>query len=519
MKIHALEQIVVSGASSYPIYVGFVKAEDLLSVSEVPSFRETTPNHDIASNVLNPPVKEWQRPLMPHKRERITNTFNGTGEFMPNPVLVAERRVGPAPAITISDLKAAGGISTGVKVIDIAVPAPGTPPPLWIIDGQHRITGLGDVGCAQKDNFIPLVLLLNNGGTFYNGTNLAKVFAQVTTEATPLDVLHKEWLTFAFELDMYRAGTPQRRAMEAVANLCKMPHNSVTGKPNGFHDDIKFNDKLSGTPKYLGHQYDCKDMSSILSLYYYEESATAGHLRPLDLATQVSTAFEALKECVRAPQAESVFFGSDKHCHKIMIDAFLVGALTYLRVAPATPSKADWDNLLKTLHFDLTNWNFQQHVISSSRWVDKSKSLALDVFSQIFRDQQLPSRVNDVWDYLSGDQLTLEMEFKHVNSSGKAIKKGRHVQTFGRGDKKTVAMDGRSYFKVLTKSINAKHIELVDEKSSPANPITFKATGEYTRPPKIDLKNKSQSPLVITVKCTVYGGLEEKITVSLAGWK
>lgn len=76
-------------------------------------------------------------------------------------------RLGPAPAIAISDLKAAGGISTGMKVIDITQPTNGTPPPLWIIDGQHRITGLGETGCAQKDNFIPVVLLLNNGGNFY----------------------------------------------------------------------------------------------------------------------------------------------------------------------------------------------------------------------------------------------------------------------------------------------------------------------------------------------------------------
>ena len=519
MQIHALERIIVSGKSSYPIYVGFVKAADLLCVSEVPNFKETTANHDIATNVLTPPVKEWQRPLMPYKKDRITSTFNGTGEFMPNPVLVAERCIGPAPGIVISDFKAAGGISTGMKVIDIAQPAPGTPPPLWIIDGQHRITGLGDAGCAQKDNYIPLVMLLNNGGNFYNGRNLAKIFAQVTTEATPLDPLHKEWLTFAFELDSYGAGTPQKQAMETVALLCRLPHNPLTGKPNGFNDDIRFNDKLAATPKYLGHQYDCKDISAILSLYYYSEPAPAGHLSPQDLACQVSTAFEALKECVRAPHSESVFFGNEKHYHKIMIDAFLVGALTYLRVATTTPSKADWDNLLSKLHFGATDWNFQQHVISTSRWVDKSKALALDVFSQIFLEQQLPSKVNDIWDYLSGDQLTIEMEFKHVNSSGKAIKKNRHVQTFGRGDKKTVAMDGRSYFKVSKKSTNAKHIELVDEKSSPANPITFKATGEFTRLPKIDPKNKSQSPLVITIKCMVYGGLEEKITVNLAGWK
>ena len=62
--------------------------------------------------------------------------------------------------------------------------------PLWIIDGQHRINGLGNENCTQNDNPIPVVFLINSGGTFYNGANLAKIFAQVTTAATPLGNLH-----------------------------------------------------------------------------------------------------------------------------------------------------------------------------------------------------------------------------------------------------------------------------------------------------------------------------------------
>lgn len=519
MQIQALEQIVTSGSQSFPIYIGFLKAEDLLRVAEVPNFKKNTPNSDISSNVLNPPVKEWQRPLIEDKKDRIIQTFDGTGEFMPNPVLVAERCIGAAPVITINELKAAGGISTPVKVIDIQEPALGQLPPLWIIDGQHRVSGLGDTSCIQKDNYIPVVLLLNNGGNFYNGRNLAKIFAQVTTEATPLAPLHKEWLTFAFQLAGYSAGSPANKAMEAVANLCKTPHNTLNNKANGFHDDIRFNDELTAAPKFLGHQYDCKDLSATIATYYYSETASFGHLPPSDLACQVSMAFESLKRCVRAPHKSSVFFGDNKHCHKIMIDAFLVGALTYLRTLNGKPLEADWDQLLKTLNFHLTDWNFQQHVNTSSRWVDKSKVLAFDVFAWIFSNASLPLKVTDIWDFLSGDQLFINMEYKHINSSGNAIKNNSYKEQYWRGDKKTVPMDKRKYFKVLDRSINAKHIELFDEKSSPADPVTFKASGEYLRLPKVDPAKLSQDPLVLKIKCTLYGGNEEQIEIKLAGWK
>jgi len=518
MIIQALQQIIKSGSQTFPIYVGFLKAKDLLDVAEVPNFQNTTSNHDIATNVLTPPVKQWQRPLLGERRDRIVQTFDGTGEFMPNPVLVAERCVGSPPTIQITQLLANGGIPTIAWEIHIPLPSNGQPP-LWIIDGQHRITGLGNPACKQKDNPIPVVFLLNNGGNFYNGRNLAKIFAQVTTEATPLATLHKEWLTFAFKLDSYTAGSPKYKAMETVANLCKMPQNNQTGKVNSFHDDIKFNDVLATSPKFLGHQYDCKDLSSIISQYYFSETSNFGHLDPPDLACQISTAFDVLKKNVRAPQDKSVFFGDKRHCHKIMCDAYLVGIFSFIRNKNGNPTEGDWDNLLKALRFNQTDWNFQQHVVASSRWVDKSKALALDVFSLVFANSTLPANVSDIWDYLNGDQMFVEFEFKHLNNRGNAIKRNSISAKFGRGDKKTVPMDKRKYFKVCARSINAKHIDIVDEKSSPSDPIKFKITGEYLKLPKVDLSKPSQDPLTLTIKCSLYGGTEERITISLTDWK
>ena len=97
MLIQALEQTSNSGSKPYPIYIGFLKAQELLSVAEVPNFKNTTTNHDIATNALTPPVKQWQRPLLEDRRDRIvsnsqskvpdfsTSAFGSGDSFFPQP--------------------------------------------------------------------------------------------------------------------------------------------------------------------------------------------------------------------------------------------------------------------------------------------------------------------------------------------------------------------------------------------------------------------------------------------------
>ncbi|GLS89937.1 hypothetical protein GCM10007916_10040 [Psychromonas marina] len=519
MKIHALQKNIVSGNQEFPIYIGFLTAQELLSVAEVPNFKDDTHNIDIASNVLAPPVQQWQRPLIKANKDRITATFNGTGEFMPNPVLLSERCVGNPPKIQVEQMKSAAGIATDIIEIDIPLPSSQKDFPLWIIDGQHRITGLGDSKCVQRDNPIPVVLLLNNGGQFYNGRNLAKIFAQVTTEATPLASLHKEWLTFAFHLDGYTKNSPSHKSMEAVATLCKQSLNSFTNKPNGFHDDIRFNDFLPTSPKYLGHQYDCKYLSKLISDNYYSESILTNELKPAELANQISMAFDELKKCVKLPQEKSVFFGTGDYCHKIMCDAFIVGVLSYLANRNSAPDSDEWEDLLLSLNFNTTDWNFSQYVKKGTRWVEKSKKLAIGVFKSIFEQGSLPAKVYDIWDYLSGDQLFIEIESKHINQNGKAIQKNSSTTRVERGAKKTIPMASRKYFKITKKSLSAMHFVIVDSKSSVADAIKFKPTGEYLKLPKVDLNKPSQDPLCLTIKFTLYGGNEEEINITLRDWK
>lgn len=514
MKINALESLISSGGENFPIYIGFVKAHELLEYASVPNFSPETEHYDIATNVLTPPVKQWQRPLIAENKQRISKTFDDSGEFMPNPVLVAERAVGAPVDIKVTDFKVAGGCSTGLKEITLSK-ATGEEAPLWIIDGQHRITGLGDPSCAQRDNPIPVVLLLNNGGNSYNGRNLAKIFAQVTTEATPLASLHKEWLTFSFNLDKYSVGATHTKAMETVAILCKSPHFKTISN-NPFHDDIRFNDSLNCRSKFLGQQYECKDLTYIIEKYYYAESNSEGHLEPIELAEQISIAFTNLKKIVRQPHDKSVFFGKANFFHKIMCDAFIVGVLAHLNEF-GDLDKVEWGNLLSKLNFQHVDWNFQQYVIKSTRWVDKSKKLALAVFEDIFRKGKLPTGVNNIWDYLAGDQLKIELTFKELNADGRPINAGSYKEELTRGSKKSIAMGTRRHFRVSSKSMNAKHIEIFDDRGNAAHPIKYKPAGSFLKPEQVS--NSNFEAFSITFKVTLYGGNEDSIKINLASWE
>ena len=273
------------------LHGGFVEARELLKVADVPNFQATTTHEAIATNVLRPPVQQWQRPLIPEKKNEIISVFNNTGNYMPNPVLISEN-CNETQDIKVKQQHLDGGTTTNIFKIDIPEPEPNASKALWIIDGQHRITGLGDATCPQNANPIPVVFLLNAGAPTYDGASLAKIFAQVTTAATQLDTLHKEWLTFAFGLDRYAHSQPQRSAMETVATLCNTP--VVDGSPNLFLNDIAFNDKLPNRPNILGHQYDCAWLARFIATEYFNAPSLHSHLAPSELAYQIARAFRAL---------------------------------------------------------------------------------------------------------------------------------------------------------------------------------------------------------------------------------
>ena len=302
-KITCLRTVITSGGHPYPVLIGFLPAASILQIAEAPAYTPATTHQTIATNVVTPPIREWQRPLDHERVASISGFFDDSGRLMPNPVLLSENATVPG-TISVTQQHAAGAIPMDVWEVDIPAPTPGQPKPLWILDGQHRISGLA--ASAQGANPVPLVLLVNDGVASYSGPMLAALFAQVTTSAQQLDLLHNEWLTFAFELGKYdpsKSGSPEaRQAMQVVTELCRNPA-LLQPSPNPFCDNIQFNAARLVAPVGGGFTYTCRELQEMVQRGYYAQpvSGAAVHLAPQNVAKQLAEAYTELKASVSAP--------------------------------------------------------------------------------------------------------------------------------------------------------------------------------------------------------------------------
>ena len=396
--------------------------------------------------------------------------------------------------------------------MDVEIPAPASSKPLWVLDGQHRIQGLSR--SSQKASALPVVLLLNPDATVYSPTMLAKIFAQVTTEATPLMDLHQEWLTFAFRLDSYDRARPHHteatQAMEAVAELCRQPVFGTPPLANPFHNCVRFNDHDLHPPGPApgGFRYTCTEFKELFFKHYYNASALHPHLSPDDLCCEFIKAFNALTAEVSAPQQNTVFFGSATgHEQKIMQDAFICGVLSALL---QHGSGIDWRALLTKLQFASTSWDFKSWVVSlNGTKQTMSRKLAIDVFSHAFRDMSLPTTPGNLADYLQGNNAKVTFAFSNITSRGKAAVSGRSFLDVSGGQTLSQGIAPAKHVKVFNKSSNIAQLELVDTHSPPASPILLPPKGHVLKP------SRDRSPITLDVKMHHYGGTMKQAKLTL----
>lgn len=473
---------------------------DILQIAGVPSFSAST-NHDvIATNVLTPPIREWQRPLGTDRVNAIALLFNDTGELMPNPVLLGENVAGVHPAITIVPVQAPGGGPTGIFEVQFVPRTDQEEPALWILDGQHRINGLAN--SLQKLNEVPVVFLLNANGNFYSGPLLAKLFAQVTTSAQKLDDLHNEWLTFAFNLGKYSnvntQGSRHKKSMESVAEICKRP--LLGGITNPFFNQVKFNIHKTATPAPGGFSYTCEELEALLFNYYFSRPATAGHLSPSVVAEQLVLAHSALQANVSNP-GNSVFFGTGNYGQGIMQDAFIAGVLGYLGTNGIPP---DWSSLLQMLAFHTTNWHFNW--VGSLNGTDQtvSKNLATTLFIESFVKKALPVvGSTSIADILRGNNAEIELEFSLLTGTGRPKKQGRTTLKLQTGNIKTQQIAPAGHVKLVARSINVGALTITDKNSPPGRVVEYKEIAGRGLLLTAALHAK---PLMLLIQMRHYGG-------------
>jgi DGQHR domain-containing protein len=516
--VEGLKEELESNGKSFPIFIAFISAEDLLKIAEVPAFLTTTPNEAIATNVLTPPIKEWQRPLDGDRVQRISDVFSSVGNIMPNPILLCENMSSESPNIKISQMKSgAGGIPINVWAIEFEDRVGRQAYPLWVLDGQHRIHGLAK--SSQKGNKIPVVLLLEHSTQLYDAPMMAKIFAQVTTAAQPLDELHNEWLTFAFNLGTYdssRNGKADDRikAMSCVAKLCSTP--ILLGSKNPFFNKIKFNKSQSVKPSSGGFYYTCKELSDLIFKAYYNSTAATNKLSPIHLAEEIADVYMSLVNAVAAPQDKSVFFGGVvgkvDYAQRIMQDAFLVGVFSYLlnHNRPSLNSTT-WDEILENLEFSKTDWNFTSWVKTLSGPVNsKSKQVAIRIFSEVFINTSLPPKTSNLTDYFKGSKSNISLIFSELTPSNRVSKVNRQILDLSRGDNSSISINPRVHVKINKKSSNIADIIVSDINAPPGRQIRYNLNNGIVLN-KTDYSN----PAELFFQISYYGGTEGEAILNI----
>ena len=478
-----------------------MSAEQVLAVAETPQFLPTTTQQALAASVLTPNMDDWQRPLDAARVAQIAAVFRGN-ELMPNPVLLSQNGNLSSNPISIRQQLASNHTPTNIWEIEIEASTAGSKP-LWILDGQHRIHGLYQ-SVTQAKNEIPVVLLLNDHHV-YTGSILAKIFAQVTTGAKKLDELHHEWLTYAFRLGDYDPATAgsgvHRNAMQAVAELCSKPQFAANNAiiPNIFVNNIRFNEQNPLGPFPFG--YDCTDLKALVYKHYYNKTSQGAHIAPLVLASEVCRAVQALYAEVQAPQPNSVFLGDADHAQRLMKDAFLVGVLSRLLIAPPP---IDWQGLLQALQFSHTSWNFSSWTrsLTANKNVS-SRNVAYRVFTSAFQNGKLPG--SNLADFLRGNNASVDLVCSVPTHTGRGSTKGAITVHVPRSATLSPSVQEMRHLVSRRQTENIASIKVVDGNSPPGRPKYYpELLGQGM---KLD-PDKHSNPLKLDIIMEFYGGVE-----------
>jgi DGQHR domain-containing protein len=507
ISVEALSYRIDDGRVKREFYMGALAVRQLEQIAEVPSFDEDTEQHVIAGNLLAPPVEDWQRPRNAAKVDAIQRRFDQVGEFMPNPILLA---VHDKDAVKVTPHQV-NGSATGMHVIEIETGSDDKP--LWILDGQHRVKGLSQ--SSRAENPIPFVLLHSEIGGTYVPQDFAKVFAEVSTAATPLNELHREWLQYAFDLDKYDTNAPgapgqnaqfHKLAMETVAILCGT-QTFPGGAGNAYFNKIQFNPERPPSPvHHKGFIFPAPLLQDLVYAEYYNlAQAGTKYLNPMELAETISKATLALVNSVATPVERTVFFGDGAKRSQYIEQAFIAGVLRKIKKDPAT----NWPHLLGVLRFPNTNWEFTWVRSTGGADGTVSKKIARNVFVEAFELAAIPYGSNDLVSYLRGDKAAVEFEASFLTPSHQPQ----------RGDKATTALNveginvfetgGRPHVRLRPKFNHTANIGKLDI-YDPDQPRGRTYTTQSLKSGVVLDESKE-----LKIRVETYGGLEKELQLTI----
>lgn len=359
----------MGGKVNVPLFTIFITPAELVQLAEVPSFKESDQHSDLATNLKTPPTKDWQRPLNLERIKVIGNYFGTTSEkrLMPNPILVGESsassKVGDMSAsIDVAQLKD----STGKAVPDvweITINNNGKPA-LWILDGQHRSYGLAD-NLNTKNEKIPVVLLIKSSE--YTMQFLAQIFTEVTTGASDLEEIHKNWMQYSFGMSKYKKGlgqgisNPYDNAMLTILQLTTL--STLDGVSNEFYNGIKFNPYDTSVLRTFNLTWNSNEWIDILANNYFKND---GKLAPELLAEQMIRFLRAASKLdVYVPNGSKIF---GEKWFQVLLNHLIWQFLQNLDIL-GYKTQLEWESHLKLQKWDTSDWRILWATGSqSSNW-------------------------------------------------------------------------------------------------------------------------------------------------------
>lgn len=515
LEFSALRGVARINGNSYPMYSGFLSSKELRTIAEVPSFERRKHHHQIASDIFQLPVDQWQRPLDENKTDKIKDTYsrNDKDNLMANPILIgiAAINIDQNVKVSISQKSVLDSNNNVIPINDhftVTVNYLDDRKPLWILDGQHRIEGM--IKSVQRDEPVPFVLLYHESS--YTPPFLAEIFTQVTTGATPMEFLHAEWMKYAFRLDIY-SQSAHEKSMQTTINLCK--EVNLGRVPNPFHNKIQFNPYVPSNG-YFAFVFTMYEWSQIIANNYYGRGGT---LDPFQLAEEIVKATKAMEDVDQYKNRGSKLFSNDGP-NKILAEAFLVALLKHIAindnpVSNFTKTLDEWVNfyLEPGRAFNRCNWSLPfvttTGALSSGNGLP-SKNIAIECFDLAFND--LPALNNTLLtDYLQGVEAYIKITAFQKTATGRISNRDSITKIFNLEGLKPFALNEngiqREIIRIESETPNCYILKVSDPNINP--PMIL---NNATRQSGLDISSFGTS-YNIAVETMNYSGDTKKLTI------
>lgn len=196
--------------------------------------------------------------------------------------------------------------------------------------------------------------------------------------------------------------------------------------------------------------------------------------------------------------------------HRQIQIGYLIGVLTYLRHR-GRPD--DWQVVLRGLHFDETDWDFQPWVetLSGAAGTDVRR-IAWSAFAKMFGENAAPAGSPNLADYFQGNSATVTLQASFLTPAGRPQVPQRLAISLPRGQTTSSDVGGRKHLKLSGFTENIGHVDIVE------SPFGYRFSTATLRRGVLIGDDQTPNPFRMKLRLWHYGGTasESQITVKMS---